>query len=146
MPTGTRWCPHRRRSPSMSFVVSTLRGDHVLTPGRRRALRWVLTAVVVAVVGVLFTRTLARNWDALADVDLRPDAWVVGAVVLFALAVVLSGVLWGRMIAQLGRVDVGARESIRVHCLSWLLKYIPGQVGDRKSTRLNSSHVANSYA
>lgn len=92
-------------------------------------MRWVLTAVVVAVVGVLFTRTLARNWDALADVDLRPDAWVVGAVVLFALAVVLSGVLWGRMIAQLGRVDVGARESIRVHCLSWLLKYIPGQVG-----------------
>ena len=80
-------------------------------------------------VGVLFTRALVRNADALAGVDLRPDGWLVASVLLFALAVAVSGVLWGRMVAQLGEVRVGVLESIRVHCLSWLLKYIPGQVG-----------------
>ncbi|MGC0274928.1 hypothetical protein ACO0LV_18250 [Pseudactinotalea sp. Z1739] len=92
-------------------------------------IRVTLTAVIVAVVGVLFARALVRNWDALADLDLRPDAWIAGSVLLFASAVVVSGILWGRMVAHLGEIRVGLLESVRVHCLSWLLKYIPGQVG-----------------
>lgn len=88
-----------------------------------------LTVVIVGVVGTLFTRALIRNWDSLAGVDLRPDPPIAGAVLLFALAVAISGVLWGRMIAELGKVHIGVAESVRVHALSWLLKYIPGQVG-----------------
>lgn len=113
----------------MCCAVSTVRVKELLTPARRRALRWILTAVVVGVVGFLFTRALIDNWDAVADTDLSPDGWLVGAVLLFAGAVVISGVLWGAMISQLGKVKVSIAEAVRVHNLSWLLKYIPGQVG-----------------
>ena len=41
-----------------------------------------------------------------------------------------SGLLWGAMVASLGKVHVGARSRrSAVHCASWLLKYVPGQVG-----------------
>lgn len=119
-----------------------------MTPGRRRALRWILTVAIVTVVAALFTRALIANADALGSLDLRPDAWVAGALALFALAVVLSGVLWGRMIAHLGGITVGVAEAIRVHCLSWLLKYIPGQVGSvvNKLTWAHSRGVPKSLA
>src|SRR5699024_4235321 len=84
--------------------------------------------------------------DALASVDLRLDGWAAGAVALFALAVVLSGVLWGAMISGLGRITVGLAEAIRVHCLSWLLKSISGQVGSvvDKLTRAHTRGVPKS--
>lgn len=96
---------------------------------RSRAVRVGVTVVVLAVVGVLFGRTLAANWSAVQQIDLRVDGWSVAAVLLFALAVVLSGVLWGSMLEHLGDTRVGMLEAVRVQCASWLLKYIPGQVG-----------------
>ncbi|MCL2594618.1 MAG: hypothetical protein FWD83_03745 [Promicromonosporaceae bacterium] len=98
-------------------------------PRARKALRYSFTAAVVGVVGWLFTRTLLDNRSDLADVSLRVDGWIVGAVVLFALAVTISGQLWGRMTSELSGEHVPAIEGVRVHCASWLLKYIPGQVG-----------------
>lgn len=96
---------------------------------RRRLLRIAVTGVVLAVVAYFFGRGLVQNWNAVRDIDVVVNAWSVGAVLLFALAVVCSGVLWGAMVASLGKVHVGLLESIRVHCASWLLKYVPGQVG-----------------
>ena len=55
---------------------------------------------------------------------------MVVAVLVFAAAVVVSGVLWGSMVNRLSPGPrAGVLESIAVHCASWLLKYIPGQVG-----------------
>lgn len=97
--------------------------------GRNRLLRVGVTVLVVAVVGYFFARGLARNWDAVKEIDVRVNAQAVGSVVLFALAVVLTGLLWGRMVNRLGTVRVGRLEAVRVQCASWLLKYVPGQVG-----------------
>lgn len=96
---------------------------------RKRLLRTAITGVVLAVVAYFFGRGLVQNWNAVRDIDVVVNGWSVASVLVFALAVVCSGLLWGAMVASLGDVHVGARESIRVHCASWLLKYVPGQVG-----------------
>ncbi|WP_194383513.1 lysylphosphatidylglycerol synthase domain-containing protein [Microbacterium luteum] len=99
---------------------------------RRRALRWALTVLVVGVVGYFFAVALWDNWDAIAAEQLAFSPWWIVATVVFALAVPLTGLLWGHIVRVLdtdldGRVSVA--EAIAVQCASWLLKYIPGQVG-----------------
>lgn len=84
---------------------------------------------MLAVAAYFFGTTLARNWDAVREIDIRVDLASVVAVVLFAAAVVVSGLLWGHMVGRIGDVHVGAADAIRVQCASWLLKYVPGQVG-----------------
>ncbi|MGO1943994.1 MAG: lysylphosphatidylglycerol synthase domain-containing protein [Ancrocorticia sp.] len=98
-------------------------------PKFSKPVRYGLTACIVIAVGYLFGRTLYRNWDAVKDVDFSVDSWTVLGILLFALAVVVSGLLWGKMVGELSGTRISKLESIRVHCLSWLLKYIPGQVG-----------------
>jgi hypothetical protein len=95
----------------------------------RRWLRVGLAVAVVAVVGFFFTRALLANLDALRGVSFRVDGWIVTAVLLFAVAVVVSGWLWGAMTGELSGSRVPVGEAVRVHSLSWLLKYVPGQVG-----------------
>ena len=99
---------------------------------RRRALRWGITVLVLGVVGYFFATALWENWDAIAAEHLAFDWWWVAATIVFAVAVPLTGLLWGRMVRVLdddpsGRVT--SIEAVAVRCASWLLKYIPGQVG-----------------
>jgi hypothetical protein len=96
---------------------------------RRQLLRGALTLVVLAAVGYFFARSLADNWAAVRATPVTVDWSSVLAVVLFAGAVPVSGLLWGRMLAGLGGVPVSRSDAIRVQCASWLLKYVPGQVG-----------------
>lgn len=97
---------------------------------RRRILRWSITIVVIAVVGFFFARSLSRNWGQIEAHQLSFSwSWVL-ATVLFALAVPLTGIAWGRIVRRLDpAARVSTAEAIAVQCLSWLLKYIPGQVG-----------------
>ncbi len=116
-----------------------------LSAGGRRLIRVLATTVVLALVGILFWRALASNWDQVAQEQLRPDADMLVAVVLFAVAVPVSGVLWGRIVNALHPVPpVSAREAAAVHSLSWLLKYIPGQVGSLLSKILWGSRTGRS--
>lgn len=98
-------------------------------PKFSKPVRYGFTAAIILIVGYLFGKTLVRNWDALKHVDFSISGWTILGIVLFALAVVVSGLLWGRMVGELSGTTISKIESIRVHCLSWLLKYIPGQVG-----------------
>ncbi|MGP9538468.1 lysylphosphatidylglycerol synthase domain-containing protein [Brachybacterium sp. AOP43-C2-M15] len=98
--------------------------------GAKRALRWIATLLVVGVVGWLFSRSLAENWDQVREQDLAFSWWWVLATVCFAVAVATTGIAWGRVVRWLDpAARIPAREAIAVQCLSWVLKYIPGQVG-----------------
>ncbi|MGO1848391.1 lysylphosphatidylglycerol synthase domain-containing protein [Microbacterium sp.] len=97
---------------------------------KKQVLRWAITIVVVGVVGYFFSRSLIENWQELqanpVDFDWR---WIV-ATVAFALAVPLTGLLWARIIRVCDTdARISAVEAVAVQCLSWVLKYIPGQVG-----------------
>lgn len=98
-------------------------------PSRKKVLRALFTTVLVVVVGYFFWRTLSKNLDAVRGMDFSFNGWTVASILLFGLAVVFSGSLWGRMVSQLAGTKVPEYESIRVHSSSWLLKYVPGQVG-----------------
>lgn len=89
-----------------------------------------VTIAIVGVVAVLFARALASNWDDVRAQDLSPDwRWAV-AVVTFAAAVPVTGLLWRSMLLTIvPQARVSRTEAISVQCASWLLKYIPGQVG-----------------
>lgn len=90
-----------------------------------RAIAW----LVVGLVAVLFVRALARDWANVQD-TLASISWISWLSILFFVgAVVVSGVLWGRIVANLSGKNIPANDAIRVHLASWLLKYVPGQVG-----------------
>ncbi|WP_263312242.1 lysylphosphatidylglycerol synthase domain-containing protein [Brachybacterium atlanticum] len=96
----------------------------------RRALRWTVTVLVIAVVGMFFALTLAENWADLRAENLRFSPWWLLATACFAAAVAVTGSAWGRIIRWLDpSVRVSSSEAVAVQCLSWVLKYIPGQVG-----------------
>ena len=95
----------------------------------KKVLRGVLTLLLVAVIGYFFWRALSRNLGALKAVDFAINGWTILAILAFALAVTVSGTIWGRMVSLLSGVKVPEAEAIRVHCSSWLMKYVPGQVG-----------------
>lgn len=79
---------------------------------------------------MLFWRALADNWDEVSRRGLSFDWSWLAVLVLFAVAVPVSGLLWGLIVRRLEPgTPVGAREAMAVHSSSWLLKYIPGQVG-----------------
>ncbi|WP_353828593.1 lysylphosphatidylglycerol synthase domain-containing protein [Agromyces sp. SYSU T0242] len=97
---------------------------------RRTILRWTLTTVVVGVVGYFFATTLAANWTEVVEQGLEFSWLWVAATALFALAVPFTGLLWARILRWLEpTARVSAREATAVQAASWLLKYVPGQVG-----------------
>ncbi|MDO5661191.1 MAG: lysylphosphatidylglycerol synthase domain-containing protein [Brachybacterium sp.] len=98
--------------------------------GLKRALRWGVTILVVGVVGFLFTRALIDNWTAVQERDLGFSWLWIPATLSFALAIAATGMAWARIVRWLDpSAEVTTREAIAVQSLSWILKYIPGQVG-----------------
>lgn len=84
---------------------------------------------VVLAIGGLFYRALAENMHKLEGIDLSLDAWAVMGTISFTLAVVVSGIIWGHLLTRLSGKRVSIADAVRIHSASWLLKYIPGQVG-----------------
>ncbi len=85
--------------------------------------------LVVAAVVYFFSVTIARNWERVREIDFSVSIESILAVLLFALAVVVSGWLWGRVFSTIAHKPVSVLESVRCHLASWVLKYIPGQIG-----------------
>jgi hypothetical protein len=97
---------------------------------KKRVLRWVVTVAVVGVVAWLFARSLLANWAEVRAQHLGFSWWWVPATLCFAAAVAVTGWAWGRIVRWLEpSAQVSAREAVAVQCFSWVLKYIPGQVG-----------------
>ncbi len=91
--------------------------------------RTILAWLVIGLVAYFFGKSLINNWSQLQGVNLAFNGWSVLSIIFFALAVVWTGVLWGKLISQLSKKPISDEEAIKVHSLSWLLKYIPGQAG-----------------
>lgn len=89
----------------------------------------VISWLVVILVAVLFTRSLVRDWDNVQAIIFTMSWFSWSSVLFFVAAVVVSGMLWGRLVRQMSGREVDIQTSIRIHAASWLLKYAPGQVG-----------------
>lgn len=95
----------------------------------RHALRGIAGLAVIAAVGYFFFAALRDNWENIKGIDLSLGWWTLVTVVVFVLAVAVSGTLWGRIMARLEGRSVPSLEAVRIQFASWLLKYIPGHVG-----------------
>lgn len=85
--------------------------------------------LIVAIVGYFFWRSLSRNWDKVQDISISFGPESVAVVVLFVLAVVMSGYLWGLVFRRVSGTSVALSDAVKTHIGAWILKYIPGQVG-----------------
>jgi hypothetical protein len=93
--------------------------------------RWVrrtLAAVFLAAVGYFFAVTLAGHLKATEGAGLAPDPLTAISVACFALAVIVSALLWRSILNRSARGEVlGRLDSIEVYIAAWLLKYLPGK-------------------
>jgi uncharacterized membrane protein YbhN (UPF0104 family) len=97
-----------------------------------RLLRPFLALLIVGVSIYFFSQALLGNWEKVRELSLAPGPLVGAGIVLLVLSVVSTGWLWGGLLNFLIRdtaVRVSAAEAVRVHLISWLMKYIPGQAG-----------------
>ncbi len=96
---------------------------------KRKIINNVFFLAVLVVVGYFFSTSLGNNWEKVKDIQLQFNVLSIIALVLLAGTILLSGYLWGLILQTLSGKKLPAVEAMRVQALSWLLKYIPGQVG-----------------
>ncbi len=88
-----------------------------------------VSAAFTALAIAFLVRAVLRSdigWDALTAV---PIGTGLAVVVVFLAAVVVSGVLWARLLQRLTDAPFDVADATWAHVQSWLLKYVPGQVG-----------------
>lgn len=86
--------------------------------------------VVLAIVLWFFVSALAANWERVREIEFSPGIATLIGLVLWVAAVPFSGWLWGSTLrAMKPSLVFSTRDAIATHCLSWVLKYVPGQVG-----------------
>jgi uncharacterized membrane protein YbhN (UPF0104 family) len=92
----------------------------------RRAWSRLLSILVIGAVGWLFASSLYQGWSQVQQYDISIKGEWLLAIFLFAVAVLASGLLWGRILRSLHVSDVKNREFVRSHLAAWLMRYIPG--------------------
>lgn len=93
------------------------------------ALKRILPIIIIGLTAYFFARALSENWYNLDGISLVPSINSVVGVLLLILSVILSGYYWGKLLEALSNKSVNQKDAVRIHCASWLLKYIPGQAG-----------------
>lgn len=97
---------------------------------KNKLIRRLLALLIISAVGYFFYLTLSKNWQAVQSISFTFNYLSILAIALFATAVALSGQLWGILLNKLTPSQpVSTVEAMKVHIMSWLLKYIPGQAG-----------------
>lgn len=95
-------------------------------------LKLLLQAVLVLGIAAAIWSRLVDGWTvASAQLNILHPAFIA-SILLFVVAVASTGIAWGRMTNKIraGRgKEIDPRTAVKVQIMSWLLKYIPGQVG-----------------
>lgn len=84
---------------------------------------------VLLFVAFVFIRTLMRDWENVRESILNISWYAWLSIPFLVSAVVVSGLLWGRLVLLATGYKVPLKDAVRVHSASWILKYVPGQVG-----------------
>lgn len=96
----------------------------------KKRVRQTVTVVVLVITVFFFARALGKNWAEVQSISLRPDVYSIAGVFCFMASVLVSGNLWGMIMRRLvPDKPISERDALRVHTVSWLLKYVPGQAG-----------------
>lgn len=86
--------------------------------------------LIIALTAYFFSKALIRNWHQVQDISLVPNTQSIIGMLLLVLSVVSSGLLWGKVLNKIvPEKHISRLDAVRIHLVSWLLKYIPGQAG-----------------
>lgn len=94
-----------------------------------KQLQTIASIMAIILVAYFLTSSIATNREKLKAVDVAFNVYAVLGIGFFTGSVIATGHLWGRLLERLANKPVANHEAIRVQIASWLLKYIPGQVG-----------------
>lgn len=95
---------------------------------RRRAVRVAVEAGLALLVFGFLVATVATQWSEIREQGVEFDlVWLLPALILMNLYYLLSGVVWGRILAGLGS-PVTAGEAQRSYGQPLLVRYVPGTV------------------
>lgn len=83
----------------------------------------------IAIVMFFFGSRLVDSWDAISGFEYSLSVSILIATVLFSLHVIVTGVIWGMLLNNLTDCKTSLFETGLVEGESWILKYIPGQIG-----------------
>lgn len=102
-------------------------------PARRsRPVVRLLQLAATLLVTVFIFRALGVGFEDVRNLDgrwWRPDwAWFGAASALLVVGYVFSGMLWGRMVAELGGPDLRASRSVGLYMTANLGRYVPGKI------------------
>jgi uncharacterized membrane protein YbhN (UPF0104 family) len=100
-----------------------------LNKNLKRFIKTILTIIVITLTLYFFGRTLIRNWEEVKSIGVKIDPFIASSLIFFSSAVIISGTLWGMIINRISKNQISLKEFSKIHISSWLLKYIPGQVG-----------------
>lgn len=98
---------------------------------RRAGIR-LLQLVATVVLTLFIFQRLDVGWEALKA--LHPSAWrpdpipFLGASLVLGLGYLVSALLWGRMVRELGGPSLGVFTSVRIYMVSNLGRYVPGKL------------------
>lgn len=95
-----------------------------------------------ALVSVKLTLTVVVTWFVLAAVGLSVEdiraldlgGWtlrwlpLIGSAVVLAGGFAISGVLWGKLVHELGGPELGRRDAVRIYMVANLGRYVPGKI------------------
>ncbi|MXO49420.1 hypothetical protein GRI69_14280 [Erythrobacter vulgaris] len=86
-------------------------------------------ALLITGLAIGFSGMFETAWHDLKGRTVPLSSNLVIAWLIFGIAVFVSGLLWGRLLGDLEQRSMPPLEAGAAHCVAWLLKYIPGQVG-----------------
>lgn len=85
--------------------------------------------LLIALVSAFFYIAIRDNWEQVSAIEYSITSAAALVTLMFASAVVVSGGLWGKVFKAVTGLRPPLIEAVRCHLASWVLKYIPGQVG-----------------
>lgn len=90
----------------------------------------IIGSAVIIATGYFFFKTLSRNWGKIQEYEVSLNYFGVCLGIFFlVIAVILSGILWGKILEVLTKKKIPIRFAVYTHIYAWLLKYIPGKTG-----------------
>jgi uncharacterized membrane protein YbhN (UPF0104 family) len=123
-----------------------------LSPGVQRALRWALWCGLMVILVRGFSETLWTAWEDLQQHHIALSWHLVAAWIGLALSVKISGAIWGKMLSEMHGRPIDMLSALSAHCVAWLLKYVPGQIGSlaykirwAQSHGISKTHVTMSF-
>jgi len=99
-----------------------------MLPARKRVIKWILQALLIAVIFYFLARNLYVNWNKIVEYDWNINYYfLASSLVLSIVGAFLIALGWNLILRVLGG-RLGYKRALRIFFITDLAKYVPGKV------------------